>query len=154
MWEKISSFWSIERDGSIFGGIYARMMLRVIVPFLLFSFAALFYIWETQNEEIKEVRNLLGDIAAENFVAHGGNALSSGDIEKLQVEIDHMLTTAGVDGLVVYDILNQRLTSHGYVNLDLSLLPTKLEDQSLDEFQDSVKPLSHPNYRLSNEMQQ
>lgn len=154
MWEKISSFWSIERDGSIFGGIYARMMSRVIVPFLFFSFAALFYIWETQNEEIKEVRNLLGDIAAENFVAHGGNALSSGDIEKLQVEIDHMLTTAGVDGIVVYDILNHRLTSHGYVNLDLSLLPTKQEDQSLDEFQDLVKPLSHPNYRLSNEMQQ
>ncbi len=154
MWEKIVDILSIRRAVASLGGIYARMMLTVIVPFLLFSFAALFYIWETKNQEIKEVRNLLGDIAAESFVTHGGNALSSGDIEKLQVEIDYMLTTAGVDGLVVYDIRNSRLTSHGYVDLDLSLLPIKQANQSLEDFQDVVKPLSHPNYQLSNEMQQ
>mgnify|MGYP001221786403 CR=1 FL=1 len=49
MWGKILSFWFIQRDDSVFGGIYARMMLTVIVPFLLFSFAALFYIWETET---------------------------------------------------------------------------------------------------------
>ena len=154
MWGKILSFWSIQRDDSVFGGIYARMMLTVIVPFLLFSFAALFYIWETQNAEIREVRNLLGDIAAENFVTHGGDALSTNNEERLQAEIVHMLATTGVDGLVVYDIARNRLSTHGFVDLDLSLLPIKKENQSFKEFEELIRPLSHPNHQLSNELQQ
>ena len=154
MWGKILSFWSIQRDDSVFGGIYARMMLTVIVPFLLFSFAALFYIWETQNAEIREVRNLLGDIAAENFVTHGGDALSTNNEERLQAEIVHMLATIGVDGLVVYDIARNRLSTHGFVDLDLSLLPIKKENQSFKEFEELIRPLSHPNHQLSNELQQ
>lgn len=154
MWGKILPFWFMQRDDSVFGGIYARMLLTVIVPFLLFSFAALFYIWETQNAEIREVRNLLGDIAAENFVTHGGVALSTNNEERLQAEIVHMLATTGVDGLVVYDIARNRLSTHGFVDLDLSLLPIKKENQSLKEFEQLVRPLSHPNHQLSNELQQ
>lgn len=154
MWETISSFWSTQRANSPFSGIYARMLLTVIVPFLFFSFAALFYLWETQNSEIREVQNLLGDIAAENFVAHGGDALNANDEERLQAEVLNMLVIPGVDGLVVYHIAQNRLSSHGFVTLDLSLLPIKKDQQSLEQFEKLVKPLSHRNRQMSNGSQQ
>jgi signal transduction histidine kinase/CheY-like chemotaxis protein len=136
------------------GSIYSRMLITVVIPFLIFSFSALYYMLENQNEELSEVKNLLGDLAADQFVKRGFEALYLEDQAMLDEEIEHMRSFVGVDGLIIYNVLTDKIYTFGYVDYDVTQLPTKLPSQSMSDFIARLKPLSHQNYKISSDSQQ